>query len=283
MAHFANTTRLWNTDVDEVFADIDVLCDAENSLPDLPVDARECDDFSVWLDLPEGDSAVADIHSEIDEYRERRSVTDNTHLSTRLNFEHRAASYSDGSRRNMSKNAVLARENREKKKRYICGLEKTVHDLSMKNKKLVHGCAAMRGTIADLRREANYLRGVIENQSELARLLKHVPIADRKGKLPASANVSNDERDRENELSYIKEPLCGSSLHSSEFIHNDLMPVADHDSLLMEHDYARSQNARSERQHECYNSSRRQFGVCLHVVNQATSLQFCAICNENAY
>jgi len=274
MAHFLNTTHFCDTDVDNIIGDLDLLRDvADSSLWDIPASVGECGDVDVRLDVAADDSVIADIHKETNEYPERYKVSDNTMTkSAGLRLKNRGASVSNGLRQHMSKNAILARENREKKKRYICGLEKTVHDLSVKNKKLVQGCAAMHSTIADLRREVNYLRGVIENQSELARLLKRIPAADQTCPLEVDLNRSLFDASSCN-----GQPLPSSSLDSSELIHTESVPTADCESLLIEHDYARSQ-----RQNNWNNSSRRQFGVCLHVANQVTSLQLCASCNENA-
>lgn len=276
MAQFLNTKHLCDTAVGDIIGDMDFLRDLDSSLCDLP-----CCDFDVWSDVAEDDSLIAGIHNETDEYPERRQVSDNAiGKSAEPTLGNRGASVSDGLRRHMSKNAILARENREKKKRYICGLEKTVRDFSLKNKKLVRGCATMRNTIADLRREVNYLRGVIENQSELSRLLKHIPTAHTTCQLQANANLllCSDESETGNASACNNDqPLSASSLDSSELICTESVPTADYESLLIEHDYARS-----ERQNKSNVLSRRQFGVCLHVANQVTSLQLCASCNENA-
>ena len=281
MAHFMNAARLCDHDVDDIIGDVDLLCDGvESSLSDLPVNVGEFSDLNAWLNFSEDDSVIADVHNENDEYRNRRNVSHNTMpANAGLLFENRVSPVRDSLRRNMSKNAVLARENREKKKRYICGLEKTVRDLSVENKKLVQGCTAMHCTIASLRREVNYLRGVIENQSELARLLKHIPTVDHTCRLSVNSSQSFDgESEIGNAPSFLNEqPLSASSLNSSELLHTELMPTAEYESLLNEHDYARS-----ERQNKRNMSSHRQFGVCLHVANQSTSLQLCASCNENA-
>ena len=277
MDHFLSTARLCDTAVDDLIGDPDLLCDvADSSMWDVTSDV---DGPPVLLDLPDDDSFTAEIINDTDKYAERQKASDNTvALSAGLTFDGRCASASDSLRRNMSKNAMLARQNREKKKRYICGLEKTVRDLSVKNKKLVHGCTAMHNTIANLRREVNYLRGVIENQSELARLLKHIPVAGPTQQLQENANLSlfDDESRKKNASVCIDHPASLSTLNSSELIHTKLMPTADCQSLLTEHDYARS-DGQGKR-----NSSPRQFGVCLHVAKQVTSLQLCASCNENA-
>jgi len=279
MANFVNAARLYDSDVDDVVGDVDLFCDlADSPLSDLPANAGEFSDLNAWLNVSEDDSVIADAYNEIDEYRKRFNVSDDTiPVNAGLSFEHPVVPVRDSLRRNMSKNAVLARENREKKKRYISGLEKSVHDLSVKNKKLVQGCAAMHNTIASLRREVNYLRGVIENQSQLARLLKHIPTADHTCQLPENSSLFVDESEIGNATSLNEQPLSASSLNSSELLHTELMPTADCESLLIEHDYARS-----ERRNKWNNSSHRQFGVCLHVANQSTSLQLCASCNENA-
>jgi len=271
MDHFLTTTHICDA-ADDITDDPDLLHDfMDSSLWDIPLNVEESRD-NVLLDL-HGDWVTADIHNDTAEYYELGKVSDNSiPLSAAgLTFDSRGASVNNGLRRNMSKNAILARENRERKKQYIRGLEKTVRDISVKNKKLEHGCSAMRNTIAGLRQEVNYLRGVIENQSELARLLKHIPVAD-----PNLSSLS-DESERKNALVCINEPASASSLNSGDLKHPESMPTADCQSLLTEHDYARS-----ERQNKRNNSSRQQFGVCLHVANQVTSLQLCAHCNENA-
>jgi len=278
MDHFFTTTNVCDADVDDMITDPYLLCDVADS--PLWHDVDELRDLNALLDLTDDDSLTADIHNDTDEYLERHKASDETvPISAGRTFDGRCASAREGLRRNMSKNAVLARENREKKKRYIGGLEKTVRDLSVKNKNLVHGCTAMRSVIAKLHQEVNYLRGVIENQSELARLLKHIPVVGTTQQLQDNANLSlfNDESWKKNASFCTDQRASASSLNSSELLHSELMPTADCQSLLTEHDYAKSLG-----QNKPNNSLARHFGVCLHVANQATSLQLCASCNENA-
>jgi len=268
--------------IDDIFDnDTDLFCNvADSSLWDLSANVGESFDFSNWLDASDGDSVTTDVHNEIGEYTEHHNISDKTvSKNTGLTIGNKGALANDGLRRNMSKNAILARENREKKKRYILELERTVRDLSVKNKKLAHTCRTMDGTIACLRSEVSYLRGVIENQSELARLLKHIPVARPKQQLQESADllVCDNELERVNASSFSDRPSFSASLKSSELVHTELMSVADCASLLTEHDYARSEKPKKPN-----NLLRHQFGVCLHVANQVTSLQLCALCNENA-
>jgi len=273
--------HLMSTNFGDIFDDdMDLLCDvADSSLWGLQADVGESCEFSDWLDVREGDPVTADIDDETDEYIEQHSVSDKT-VTKRvgITFENQGTSAS-GLQRNMSKNAILARENREKKKQYIHGLERTVRDLSVKNKKLIRTCKSMHSTVTGLRREVNYLRGVIENQSELARLLKPIPIERPTRQLQDSADrlVCNDKSETVIASSCNDQPSFLSSLKSSESVHTELMSVTDCENLLTEHDYARS-----EKQNKKNSLSHQQFGVCLHVANQVTSLQLCALCNENA-
>jgi len=265
--------------VDDVLDDdMDLLYDvADSSLWDISANVGELCDFDDLLRDPEDDSVTVDIHHETDEYAEQRDISDTTMAkSVGLTLRNNGTSAHDGLHRNMSKNAVLARENREKKKRYIQGLERTVHDLSAKNKNLMHTCKTMHSTVTDLHREVSYLRGVIENQSELARLLKHIPFASPKKQLQ-DLSVCNDESETVNISSCKDQPSFSYNLKSSESAHTKLISVVESERLLTEHDYARS-----EKQNKKINVSHHQFGVCLHVANQVTSLQLCAVCNENA-
>jgi predicted RNase H-like nuclease (RuvC/YqgF family) len=56
----------------------------------------------------------------------------------------------------MSRNAVLARENRQKKKEYVQSLEKTLKNLNDQNSNLKLKTEAMAGRISDLASEVEY-------------------------------------------------------------------------------------------------------------------------------
>ena len=89
---------------------------------------------------------------------------------------------SDGGRSNgqpgnlcMSKNAVAARENRQRKKQHITVLEESVEKLSAENNMLKTNVSEMSNTIDSLRTEVDYLRSVLANQSTLSALLRKIP------------------------------------------------------------------------------------------------------------
>ncbi|KAK3754454.1 hypothetical protein RRG08_021041 [Elysia crispata] len=73
-----------------------------------------------------------------------------------------------------SKNAIAARDNRLKKKKYIADLENTVLQLKSENDELVKEAVIRRKSVAILQQEVRYLKGVIANQSTLSALLKSV-------------------------------------------------------------------------------------------------------------
>jgi len=275
MDHYSTTACLSDTAIDDMITDPDLLCDIDLPLCHHVDELRNADDL---LDYIADDSLTAGSHNDTDE---RQKASDETiAISAARAFDSRGAPTRVGLQQNMSKNAISAREHREKKKRYICGLENTVRDLSAKNKKLVHDSISMRNMISKLHQEVNYLRGVIENQSELSRLLKRIPLVDPAHQLQENANLFlfGDESQERNASFCTDQRASASSLNSSELPRTELVPTADYQNFLTEHDYAKS-----FRQNKPNISSSGHFGVCLHVANRVTSLQLCASCNENAH
>jgi hypothetical protein len=80
--------------------------------------------------------------------------------------------------RNNSKNAIAARENRQKKKMYLQGLEEMNSQLTQENSQLRKESAQAKKKINDLEGEVQYLRKVLFNQSALAGLLKKMNQSD---------------------------------------------------------------------------------------------------------
>ena len=76
------------------------------------------------------------------------------------------------------RNAIAARENRRKKKNERETLEGKVKDLTEENALLKEQVNPLRARVADLEEEVSYLRGVLHNDSSLARLLKNIPVGD---------------------------------------------------------------------------------------------------------
>ena len=73
------------------------------------------------------------------------------------------------------KNAVAARENRMKKKKYVQGLEDEASSLRTENAALLDKCGKMERALVELDTEVRYLRDVLANQSALSKLLEKIP------------------------------------------------------------------------------------------------------------
>lgn len=73
-----------------------------------------------------------------------------------------------------SRNALMARENRLKKKMYIQNLEKEVSSLKSDNKKMVGMVENQSFLINELKKEVKYLKSVLANSSDISRLLKNI-------------------------------------------------------------------------------------------------------------
>ncbi|XP_001623517.3 uncharacterized protein LOC5502323 [Nematostella vectensis] len=72
------------------------------------------------------------------------------------------------------KNAIAARENRAKKKKYVEDLEKTVQDLKEENQQLQTGHSKLQKTVEALNDEVSYYKNVLANQSTLSLLLNRI-------------------------------------------------------------------------------------------------------------
>ncbi|XP_059622010.1 uncharacterized protein LOC132265392 isoform X2 [Phlebotomus argentipes] len=71
-----------------------------------------------------------------------------------------------------NRNALMARENRRKKKELMEQLEREVFELREKSKKLHKSLFKQSATIKSLKQENKYLQSVIGNQTEIVKLLK---------------------------------------------------------------------------------------------------------------
>lgn len=89
--------------------------------------------------------------------------------SVECQYSHNNSSINNG--RCMSKNAIAARENRQKKKMHLSNLEETVTDLKHENLQLKNKVETMSNTIENLESEVQYLKGIIANQSTISKLL----------------------------------------------------------------------------------------------------------------
>lgn len=73
-----------------------------------------------------------------------------------------------------TKNALMARENRLKKKMYINSLETQVACLKSDNKKLVHTVDSQAITIDELKKEVKYLKSILANSEGIGKLIRAI-------------------------------------------------------------------------------------------------------------
>lgn len=125
-----------------------------------------------------------------------------------------------------SRNAILARENRLKKKLYLDGLEGQVSTLKTQNRKMKITLGTQASYITDLESELNYLRSILANSKEITLLLNAVHV--RTG-LPVSTSLQNNNCDFVSKgtgpVSAKTMPIARKTAWSYENAHEDLMPV----------------------------------------------------------
>lgn len=91
-----------------------------------------------------------------------------------------------------NRNALLARENRKRKKEMMDSLEKTVSDLQVQNKKLLKMMKFKDSRTLKLEQEVRYLKSVIANRTEIMSVLnglKSMPM-----KPPATAAIKDEKK-----------------------------------------------------------------------------------------
>lgn len=76
-----------------------------------------------------------------------------------------------------SKNALMARENRLKKKMYITTLENQVSALKNDNKKLSHMVDSQEQTIEEMKKEVKYLKSILGNSEGIGKLLRAINLS----------------------------------------------------------------------------------------------------------
>ncbi|XP_069698699.1 CREB/ATF bZIP transcription factor-like [Periplaneta americana] len=163
-----------------------------------------------------------------------------------------------------SKNAIMARNNRMKKKHFVESLQKDVARLSDENAKLRETLKCQSNVMNSLTKEVGYLKSVLANSNEIGVLLKSVT----KTGLPFTSSL------RENISSTIlKSPDIKDDKRSL------INPTADHNYVLK--DNASSESSFSDNCPPTPDVDD-DVGVCLHVCKKKVSLEFCATCNSNA-
>lgn len=155
----------------------------------------------------------------------------------------------------MSRNAIAARENREKKKAQFRELEEQVEQLQDRNRLLEQERIVDKNSIQQLIKEVSYLRGVVQNTPEISALIRCIRST------PAITNFRTS---------------FGQSLRSKHKIQDEnKTPVVSAAAA------AASASGKSKLKIPVAKNGGKS-GICLHVVNGAVSLEFCSQCSNAA-
>ena len=159
-----------------------------------------------------------------------------------------------------NRNAVMARLNRERKKKYVSNLESEVSTLRKQNASLSEENQNLKVSISDCREELAYLRNVLENQSMLSSVITAVS------------------------------GVVGVNLKGIVKASNDKNKFGDKRSISANKGIAIGSN-RSQQYHKAESENGEQNsapfisegnGVCLHVQQENVSIEFCHHCSAHA-
>lgn len=214
----------------------------------------------------------------------------------------------------LSKNAIMARENRLKKKLYMTNLETEVNKLKTENNKYSKVVENQSLLITDLRKQVRYLKSVIANSSDISKLIRNIHQSTgmsvstsldetlslnnaylSKHKQPPIARKTAHPWDEPRYPSYpTPEPDFLSSSSPEHFdsdllfndikldslldVGSDLIDICQEVSDLPPKNHLTEHNYTSVLEEE----RDEDVGVCLHVSKHRVSLEFCSTCSENA-
>lgn len=210
---------------------------------------------------------------------DEKSVSTSSKIRLSPSHSDHSEEFDDG-RLSMSKNAITARENRQKKKKYINGLEQSVKQLSGENHHLKCKVKKLQGNVFNLEEEVKYLKGVIANQSTLSMLLKNIKSTPGV-EFSSSLSVKSDDKGyRVGKIAGRNRSVRGVKRVASTQESDSDNSSSDEESsekLNIDHDYASCTSDLPQKK-----MKRSHTGVCLHVSNKSVSLEFCSSCNSNA-
>lgn len=164
----------------------------------------------------------------------------------------------------MTQNAIIARNNRMKKKQYEENLENTVEQLKNENAELRKRYDKQTEIVQNLSTQVEYLTKVVANADKLGLLLQNIP-----NYLSGSSNVQG----LSNNVHTTKKlaTICDFDFEKSELCHRD-MNQDDSNAVGFDHSYACLQS-------RDVNSGA---GVCLHVATNGVTVEMCAQCSQSA-
>lgn len=217
-----------------------------------------------------------------------------------------------------NRNALLARENRKRKKEIMDNLEQTVKDLQVHNKKLLKMMKVKDTQTIKLEQEVRYLKSVIANRTEIVSVLKSLPKfptklsgmsnKETKDEFPKSSGSGSETAscetfDENGSVNAMDDPFLPTI--TDDFLFTDLEVATEWDEIL--HNPFNSATDFSDipqldeigilspasspisdisTEHNYYEKSsltkNDSAGVCVHINSGRISLEFCSTCHYNA-
>ena len=148
----------------------------------------------------------------------------------------------------MSRNAIAARENREKKKAYIDNMERKLKNSEDENRRLKTQVNSLQNENHKLTEEVGYFKGVLANDSTISSLIKHMMGA--------------------NQIELVGTQFVELSKASGA------APAADTKPVRKSHRIASTKGDTSP------TAGGHSSGICLHIHNKKVSLELCPKCSQ---
>ena len=174
----------------------------------------------------------------------------------------------------MNKNAIMARENRQKKKQYVQNLERTCEKMRMENFALKANMESKDKQMKSMAKEIEYLRSVIANETGLSALLKNI---QNTSGLNFITSLGQDKGE-------------SSQKHGNKRSGDSFDSVSQGEQVKKKRKTCTSSEANNEKSSTfegpptpCASPEPQSSGgVCLHVAYNNVSLEFCSACATSA-
>eukprot|EP00795_Rhopilema_esculentum_P001233 gene1233-15603_t len=157
-----------------------------------------------------------------------------------------------------NRNAIMARLNRQRKKRYVSNLESEVNNLRKQNAGLLAENSDLKVKVTKYFEEMEYLKGVIENQSMLSTVIKAVasaPGIKLKGVVPFTNKAGDTQADASDAIDTTKGSCSTSSVSAVKHSQDHSIPKM---------------------------AAKNKGGICVHVQEENVSIAFCHHCSSHA-
>ncbi|CAD6993174.1 uncharacterized protein LOC101459423 isoform X2 [Ceratitis capitata] len=208
-----------------------------------------------------------------------------------------------------NRNALLARENRRKKKAHLEAMEKELEQVRGTNKQLKKALKQQMKAVGQLQREKRYFQSVIANHKEIENLIKALNV---RMHVQQQLSTANSPMLSSPGHSTCSQHLCQSpnllkqsasvdnagwhAASTSENSDNDFMPSPtfnDTWSDLLEEDFGNKDLTQlttvgaehsyaGKEQLPTSTSTDDDAGICLHIRQGKVSLEFCPTCSWNS-